>query len=195
MPTVKFEELYKADIIFTTNRDSTVSKTIRAATRSIISHSMLVASQIKIIDSTDEGVQERPWDKAKEGVTLAIVMRRQGLLNGSDQDKVIAAALSFDKRPYDYLGALGAGMGDTRNQVIAGAGCGLIPIGCAVATYKIKDNAKPENADNALFCSELVSRSFATAGFQLLPGAATYHNPQMVYTSPHLSYVGHLIEE
>lgn len=195
MPTVKFEELYKADIIFTTSHNSTVSKTIRAATNSIISHSILVTSQIKVIDSTADGVLERDWMTASAGATLAIVMRRGGLLNGPDQDKVITAARSFEKRPYDYIGAAGAGMGDTRNKIIAGAGCTILPIGCAVTAYKMKDNAKPENADNAFFCSELISRSFAIAGFQLLPGAATYHNPQMVYISPSLNYVGHLIGE
>jgi hypothetical protein len=82
---IDFSQLHKADIIFTTDRNHWLSKTIRTATNSIISHTMLVVNNTEIIDSTEIGVKVRPWNQAKDSCTLAIVMRRHSLLNGADQ--------------------------------------------------------------------------------------------------------------
>ncbi len=86
---IDFSQLYKADIIFSTQRDSTISATIRAATNSAISHTMLVVDGISVIDAREDGVQVRNWKTASEGMTLAIAMRRHSLLNAADQDKVL----------------------------------------------------------------------------------------------------------
>jgi hypothetical protein len=194
---VKFEQLSKADIIFTTDRDHWLSQTIRKATNSIISHTMLVANTINIIDSTGDGVLEREWyGKAEKGCTLAIVMRRHSLLNSADQDKVVKAAQSFVGHKYDHYGAAGSGMlGNTRNKIIAGAGCTLSLAACGFVFKEIAENAKDENADKMFFCSELVARAFSVAGFPIVNGKATNMIPQMVFTSSALSYVGHLIDE
>jgi hypothetical protein len=198
--TINFNQLSKADIIFTTARNSLISQTIRKATDSIISHTMFVADGIYIIDSTDthdiKGVAKRPWQDAKEGCTLAIVMRRHSLLNLADQNKVVEAAQSFNGRPYDKLGAAGSGMmGSSRNMILAGAGCTLSIMACGFLLTQIAENAKDENADKAFFCSELVARAFSVAGFPIVNGKATNMIPQMVFTSSALSYVGHLIDE
>lgn len=58
---IEFNQLHKADIIFTTARYATISIAIRKATNSVISHTMLVSKQGWIVDSTEKGVQERPW--------------------------------------------------------------------------------------------------------------------------------------
>lgn len=193
---IGFNQLNKADIIFSTQRDSTISATIRAATNCAISHTMLVTKFNYIIDATDEGVKERPWSQASDHTTLAIAMRRYSLLNAADQDKVVAAAKAFENRPYDKLGAAGSGMyGNSRNQILVGAGCTVNIIACAFLLKEINDNAKDENADKKFFCSELVSRAFTEAGFPIVNGKATMMNPQMVFTSTNLSYVGHLIDK
>jgi hypothetical protein len=192
---INFNQLSKADIIFTTDRNSSLSTTIRTACNSIISHAMLVVDGVNIIDSTGTGVHTRSWETAKHDVTLAIVMRRKGLTNGDDQDKVVAVAKSFENRPYDKLGAAGSGMmGNTRNQILAGAGCVISVLACGFLSYEIVENAKDENADKAFFCSELVARSFTKAGFSIIDGKATNMTPNAVYISSWLSYVGHLID-
>lgn len=133
-------------------------------------------------------------------VTLAIVMRRDGLSRAEDQDKVVAAAYSFLQLPYDKIGAIGSGMhGDTRNKILAGAGCILtIPpfstAACAITAAEIYENAKDENADKKFFCSELVSRSFSKGGFPIVNGRATDMTPQIVLSSTMLRYVGHLVD-
>ncbi len=193
---IDFNQVSKADIIFTTDRDHWLSQTIRAATNSIISHTMIVVDGINIIDSTGAGVTMREWDTAKKDCTLAIVMRRHSLLNLADQNKVVAAAQSFDGRKYDALGAAGSGMmGNTRNQILTAAGCTLALGACEFLLTEIEENAKEENADKKFFCSELVSRSFSVAGFPIVNGKPTNMTPDMVFNSNLLSYVGHLIDK
>jgi len=193
---IDFSQLSKADIIFSTQRDSTISAAIRAATNCAISHTMLVVDGISIIDAREDGVQVRAWKTASDHVTLAIAMRRHSLLNAADQDKVVAAAKAFEFRPYDKIGAAGSGMfGNSRNQILAGAGCMVNVVACAFILKEISDNARDENADKNFFCSELVSRAFTEAGFPIVNGKATMMNPQMVFSSTSLSYVGHLIDK
>ncbi len=196
MGLINFNQLHKADIIFTTNRDSSISKTIRAATNSICSHTMLVVNDSEIIDATAHGVSVRRWSQAKIDCTLAIVMRRKNLLSGTDQDKVVAAARSFENLPYDTVGAAGSGMyGNQRNRILAGVGCVVFVPACARIAIQISENAKDENADKKFFCSELVSRSFSIAGFPVVRGRATDTTPGGLYVSTDLEYVGHLIED
>ena len=193
---IDFNQLHKADIIFSTQRDSAISASIRAATNSIISHTMLVTKFNYIIDATDEGVQERPWSQASNHTTLAIAMRRYSMEDAADQGKVVAAAKAFENLPYDKIGAAASGMyGSSRNQILAGAGCTINVIACAFLLKEISDNAKDENADKKFFCSELVSRAFTEAGFPIVNGKATMMTPQMVFTSTNLTYVGHLIDK
>ena len=56
---------------------------------------MLVTKPFYVIEANNHGVQERTWNDALEGATLAIAMRRHSLLNAADQDKVIAAVKAF----------------------------------------------------------------------------------------------------
>ena len=164
---IDFSQLSKADIIFTTSI-AAESVAIRKATNSIISHTMLVTGFNTVIEAVAPQVIERSWIDARNyaQATIAIVMRRKGLTNGVDQDKVVAAARFFNRLPYDYYGAAGSGMyGNSRNQIMAGAGCSLNILSCGYLLYEIAENAKDENADKGFFCSELVSRAFSIAGF------------------------------
>lgn len=197
---VQFGQLSKADIIFTTS-NAAESTGIRTAINSIISHTMLVTEYNTVIEAIAPNVIVHSWDEALKHAeaTIAIVMRRKGLTSAADQDKVVAAALKFDKLPYDYYGAAGSGMsGSTGNKIAAGVGCSLVlfPAGlvsCAYAAGQIAKNAEDKNADKKFFCSELVSRAFTAAGFPIIDGKATYANPNMVYISSWLNYVGHLV--
>ncbi len=192
---VEFSQLWKADIVFTTS-SAPVSAAIRKATNSIISHTMLVTAPNTIIEAIEPLVREDIWERALEHAeaTVAIVMRRVGLTNGTDQDKVVAAARSFNNLPYDRYGAASSGMsGSKRNQILGVVGCSLIGApACIHIAKQLEENVKDENADKSFFCSELVSRAFSIAGFPIIEGKATYANPNMVYYSPWLQYIGHL---
>ncbi len=195
---VQFSQLSKADVIFTTS-SALESIGIRNAINSIISHTMLVTEYNTVIEAIAPNVIVHTWEEALKhaDATVAIVMRRKGLTNAADQDKVVAAARKFDKLPYDYYGAAGSGMSGSTGKVSAGVGCSiLIPATlapCAFVATQIYENAKDKNADKKFFCSELVSRAFTEAGFPIVTGKATYANPNMVYISSWLNYVGHLV--
>lgn len=146
---VAFNQLSKADIIFTTS-NSVESAGIRQATNSIISHTILVTKYNFVIEATGKGVDEHTWAEALiyDKPVIAIVMRRKGLTNEADQDKVVNAARKFQNFKYDYYGAAGSGMyGNSRNQIAAGAGCSLSILSCSYIFYEIAENAKDENAD------------------------------------------------
>ncbi len=193
---VEFSQLWKADIIFTTS-NAIESVGIRKAINSIISHTMLVTEHNKVIEAITPKVREDTWAVALKHAeaTVAIVMRRKGLTNGADQDKVVAAARRFNNLPYDTYGAASSGMaGNKRNQMLGAVGCSIVGLpACIYAANQMEENVKDENADKAFFCSELVSRAFTAGGFPIIEGKATYANPNMIYHSPWLQYIGHLV--
>jgi hypothetical protein len=54
------------------------------------------------------------------------------------------------------------------------------------------DNAKPENADNAFFCSELVARCFELAGAPVVEGSPSFTAPRAIRMANTLLYLGKL---
>lgn len=200
---IDITQLRKADIIVTTT-DSTTSGVIRKATGSDYSHAILYLGNFEVIEAIDQGVKRRLWDKAindpKGKTTLAVALRRRNM-DETARQKVVEAALQYENLPYDIVGAVGSGMyGNTRGSAasaaIITAVCYIDPILCTTAVRSVTEiieNAKEENADKRFFCSELVTRAFTAAGYPIVDGAATWQTPRAVRTSPHLTYVGHLI--
>lgn len=80
-------------------------------------------------------------------------------------------------RPYDTLGAAGSETSTGRGGMLAGFGCSISLLFCAAGAAAARDNVKPENADKAIFCSELVARVFELAGAPLVEGAASAVTP------------------
>lgn len=200
--SVKISELRKADIIVSTT-GAAVSGVIRFGSGSDVSHSMLYTGNNWVIEAIAEGVKERPWAKASADATLAIALRRREMNDGL-RDAVVTNAFSFRDRPYDAVGAAGAGLYKKRGAVIAAGltayGCSIIPF-CGVVTFArasadaaILNNARDANKDKAFFCSELVARSYELAGVPISDGVKpTFMNPREVRVSSKLIYIGHLI--
>jgi uncharacterized protein YycO len=189
---IRYGNLMQADIIVSTT-DHAQSRAIRAAIGGVVSHALIYTGQSSIVESITEGVREIPIAKAiTEDTTLAIVLRHNGLSQGQRQE-IIGAARKFLGRPYDKIGAAGSGINSTRGALISLAGCGIVGAQvCAGGIAAIRDNARPEKADEAFFCSELVARAFELAGAKLVTTTPSYANPRMIHTSKVLQYVGHL---
>jgi uncharacterized protein YycO len=183
--------LLQADIIVSTT-DHAQSKTIRAAIGGVVSHALLYTGQNTFVEAVAIGVREAPIDVAIPGdTTLAIVLRHNGLSQVQRQ-KIVDNARKFLGRPYDKIGAAYS-IDGKRGIMISITGCGLAgPLACTGGWVAARNNAKPENADNAFFCSELVARAFEMAGARLVDTISSYANPRMVHTSKALQYVGHL---
>ena len=61
---------------------------------------------------------------------------------------------------------------------------------CPLATASVVDNAKPENADDAFFCSELVARCFELAGAPVVESPASAATPRHIRVATTLLYIG-----
>lgn len=192
MPTLmSVHALRPADIVCSTT-SAAISAVIRAGIGSSVSHCMLYVGGSFVIEAVGEGVRRRPLSEALEGATLAIALRRRNLTE-KQRSAVIDHAIKFalGNLPYDALGAAGAGVATgSRGALLAGYGCAVYLPLCAFAGGSVMDNAKPENADKAFFCSELVARCFELAGAPVVEGAASFAAPRAIRMANTLLYLG-----
>jgi hypothetical protein len=79
--------------------------------------------------------------------------------------------------------------------LLAGFGCSISLLLCAAGTAEIRDNAKPENADRAFFCSELVARCFELAGAPVVEGSPSFTAPRHIRVATTLLYLGKLVDK
>lgn len=185
--------LRPADIICTTT-NAAVSAVIRAGIASSVSHCMLYFGGGFVIEAIGEGIRKRPLTVAIGDASLAIALRRRNLTEKQRND-VLSFASGFEAKhlPYDALGAAGAGVATgSKGAVLAGFGCAVYLPLCALAGGSVADNAKPENADKAFFCSELVARCFELAGAPVVQGAASFAAPRAIRMANTLLYLGKL---
>jgi hypothetical protein len=183
-------DLRPADIIVSTT-NAGVSTVIRSAIGSSVSHCILYVGGSNVVEAIDRGVVNNPLDAALSHATLAIVLRRRNLTAKQRSDVVTAANGFVSKNlPYDALGAAGAGVYTRRGLALGMVACRVLMPFCPVATVVGVDNAKPENADTAFFCSELVARCFELAGAPIVEGAATNQTPRHIRVATTLLYIG-----
>lgn len=181
---IERDALKLGDIICTTG-DAKISKAIRAATGSQVSHTMMVSGGGKVIESVAEGVRECSLDEAFQtgGATLAIVFRATDLKEGVAHKVVDFARQQVSAgRKYDVRG------------IIAQAGYQLDRI------FFSEEQAQRANLwlqnENKFFCSELIAAAYEDAGHPLVTGSATAVSPQTIVDlgkTDTLEYIGHLI--
>jgi hypothetical protein len=192
---IGYESLVVADIIVTASATST-SKVIRAGTGGAVSHAILYAGKNSIVEAvTSGGVREGHLDKAFDSDTVLAMVYRHGGLTPTQRQRVIDNARKFLNRPYDKIGAAGAGVNSSNGSMIAAGVCKISVVGCVAGGIAIKNNAGAENADKAFFCSELVVRAFELAGVKLVDSKPSFAHPSLLLRSSVLQYVGHLIGE
>ena len=191
---IAVSELRTADIIVSTT-DQPASKAIRAAIGADISHSMLYTRMGWVIEAIAIGVVQHSLELALQEATLAIALRRRHM-DDSLRQEVVKQALQFEGRPYDKIGAVGAGMvGSKRVRAGLTAGCILsLPacVGSAALAAEVANNARDKNKDKMFFCSELVARAFELATVPIVDGQPTFTHPRDIRVSSKLLYVGHL---
>jgi hypothetical protein len=193
--TITTSTLRPADIIVSTT-DAATSAVIRAGIGSSVSHSMVYIGGSTVVEAIAEGVTRRPLTEAIKDAVLAIALRRRNL---TDQQRraVVAHATQYAIKtlPYDYVGAAGSGSGTGRGGLLAALGCGISLGFCGVGTAGVVNNARPENADRAFFCSELVARVFELAGAPLLEGSPSFTTPRHIRVANTLLYLGKLVDK
>jgi hypothetical protein len=180
-------ELRPADILVTTGR-SYISGAIRTATGSDFSHTVLYVGGKRAVEAIAEGVVERDLSVPLGEATLVVALRRRHM-NDAARHVVIQSAKDFTGRPYDYVGAAGAGLSHRRGKLAI-----LVSPAGALALYlAAKRNASEENRDKKFFCSELAARCYELAGVPITDGDPSFTTPRAVRVSPYLLYVGHLV--
>lgn len=192
--TITVSELRPADIIVSTT-NAMVSTVIRAGSGSSVSHSMLYVGGSYVIEAVEQGVVRRPLREAFTGAVLAIALRRRNLTEKQRTD-VLEHANKFVLKalPYDVIGAAGSGTSIGRGAALAGIGCLVSLEFCALGALGVGDNARPENADKAFFCSELVARCFELAGAPIVAEKPSFTSPRMIRTAMTLLYIGKLLD-
>jgi hypothetical protein len=187
--------LRPADIIVSTTNASD-SALIRAGIGSSVSHSMIYVGGAFVVEAIKQGVMHRPLAEALKEAALAIALRRRNL---TDQERhaVVAYATQFANKglPYDYVGAAGSGTSLARGGLLAAFGCGISLMFCGVGTAGVVNNARPEVADRAFFCSELVARVFELAGAPILEGTPSFTTPRQIRVANTLMNMGTLVDK
>jgi hypothetical protein len=131
-------KLVPGDIILSAE-DHYLSKAIRAATKSDISHAMIYVANCSIIDSTDEGVQARNTRRLFFDDNCAVHVRRlTSELADERRELVINYARSRIGTRYSKLEAVRASVGTTKSP------------------------------SRQQFCSRLVAQAYAWAGIRLV---------------------------
>jgi hypothetical protein len=190
---ISVNALRPADIICSTT-NAAISAVIRAGLGASVSHCILYVGGSFVIEAVGEGVRRRPLAEAMEGANLAIALRRRGLTE-QQRSAVLEHANRFALKalPYDAIGAAGAGVATgSHGALLAGFGCQVYLPLCALAAGSVVDNARPEKADNAFFCSELVARCFELAGAPVVQGSASFAAPRAIRMANTLLYMGKL---
>jgi hypothetical protein len=192
--TISVQTLRPADIIVSTT-NAGISAVIRAGIGSSVSHSMLYVGGGYVVEAIGAGVVKQPLSTSLREDVLAIALRRRNLTAKQRSDVVEYANQFADRHlPYDKIGAAGSGTNTGRGGLLAGFGCSISLAFCAAGAAEIRDNAKPENADKAFFCSELVARCFELAGAPVVQGAASAATPRHIRMATTLLYLGKLVD-
>lgn len=184
-------DLRTADILVTTGR-AFVSGVIRTGTGTDYSHTILYIGDGRIVEAISKGVVERDLSDALAETTLAVALRRRFMTPKTKTD-VVRFARGFTGRPYDSVGAGGAGLAHKRGKLAGAAACAMSPAICVYGAYKVSQNASDKNKDKKFFCSELAARCFELASVPISKEEPSYMTPRSVRVAANLMYTGHLV--
>lgn len=158
MKRIDFSKLRKGDILLTTSSHPQ-SKAVRAFTKSDISHAMLYVANGSVMDSTGEGVHARNLQRQIYNDDCAIyAYRATAPIDPEAMNQIVDYVRSEVGAPYATLDAIRS-------------------------PFKPKRKGSP-----AQFCSRLVARAYANAGFPLTENP-DYTTPADLQCSTHLESI------
>jgi cell wall-associated NlpC family hydrolase len=166
--SISIAALRVGDTVVSTTK-ATVSRVIRAATISDVSHSMIYVGDQQVVHAVSKGVVLETLTKALFDAILAVTYRHRHITH-TQALRVRDFAGNQIGRKYSVIGALTAGTGDI-------AKCVLVEL---------------LNRDR-FFCSELVFAAFKHAGLPLSHIPSECAIPNQIVKVRDLHYVGHLI--
>lgn len=185
--SIDIAALGAADIIVSTT-NAAISKAIRAATGSQVSHAMIYAGNGVVIEAVAEGVVERPLTQALNGAVLAVAYRLERL-NPGQANMVVNFARAQNRRKYDVGGIVG----QAGYQLDRWFLCDVQNVRDCEETAA-RNNLWLQSAAK-FFCSELVAAAYQQAGVPLFnrpPERISPEDVAQVAVHGKLLYVGHL---
>lgn len=180
-------DLYPGDIIVSTTM-ATISRAIRGATGSQVSHAMLYVGHGYVVEAVGGGVRRVKLEEAISDAILAVALRRRGL-SANTANAVVSFVTSRVGLEYDILGIIG----QAGYQLDQSFLCKVMRVRDCT-TRAARYNLWMED-DDAFFCSELIAAAFEHVGFPLVharPSAVSPHTVVEAVSSGRLDYVGHL---
>jgi uncharacterized protein YycO len=189
--SIGLDALEIGDVIVSTT-SAAVSRGIRFATGSEVSHAMLYVGQGgQVIDATGEGARLRALADALGDATLAVAFRRPAL---SDAQRQIIAdrAAEYVGSTYNYWGIVRQARFQMHSVV-----CDLLPEAQANACRRFVGYVDlGRGSGREFFCSELVVAAYEAAGAPITDTPPNWTTPddlaQLGMTAGALAYVGHL---
>ena len=184
--------LETGDIILSTTPDAKISGTIRAITRSPISHAAIYIGEGKVVEAIESGILERTLETAMADDTVTVAFRHHQMT--PEKAKKINAFLTEKleaETKFDQFAMV-------RNLPIQ-----IITSICALLDNDLKDSCRNfagkvflgTETNNEFYCSELVFAAFDQAGLKLANTEPQWTSPedlvQLNYNGT-LRYIGHL---
>ncbi len=183
--------LQPGDIIISTT-DADISKKIRQATGSEVSHSAMYIGDGNVIESVDSGVLQFSVETSIEHDSVAVAYRHRDMT--PEKAATVVAFLKKakkDGRKFDYMGLIRV----APYQVISSY-CDSVPEALRGACRAGAANFKlGTDNNNEFYCSELVFEALKQAGLSMSDVDPSWSSPQDVVRLNHngtLHYVGHL---
>ena len=166
------DALEVGDIIVSTTADA-ISRGIRFATSSEVSHSMLYVGQGgQVVEAVGQGVVFRPLADAIGDATVAVAFRYPGL---SDEQRQIIADKAAEGigLPYNSVGIVRQARFQMHRRI-----CDVLPDAQASAcrTFFGRVNLGRGNA-NEFFCSELIVSAYQSAGVPITETPPIWTSP------------------
>ncbi len=188
-----------ADIVLSTT-PAGVSKAIRLATLSKVSHAMLCIGGDLVVEAIGDGVVQRSIFDAVKEANLAVAYRHPGLTE-MQALKVRDFAGRQVGKDYNY-GALIRQAGvklPPQAQAVGLAGFAGFSLGCwitgDVECANMRDKVNPFIKRDEFFCSQLVLAAYEHAGVALTTKKPVWSSPEDIAKARlkgKLLYVGHL---
>ncbi len=183
--------LMPGDIILSTT-DQGISETIRAITKSAVSHAAVYLGNDRIAEAIDSGVVVRSLDTAIADDSLAVAYRHRDMTPVKAQTVVgFLEDKARKKTRFDNWAIVRVIPGQLA-RAVCNTLTGQARERCLAVARDIRVGT---DDDSTYFCSELVLAALASAGLELAGANPSWSSPQQIVELNHtglLDYVGHL---
>jgi uncharacterized protein YycO len=187
--SIGVDALEAGDIILSTTSE-TISRVIRGATGSEVSHAAIYVGNGEMVEALGDGVGIKPVGTGIMDDSVAVAFRVPGL-SPQQAQQVCDFARASVGRKYDYWGIV-----DQARYKLAPAFCTALAGPARAQCESWVGSVDLGTARNdSFYCSELVVAAFQAAGVQLTSGSVQRQSPEdiaQLRLTNTLEYVGHL---